>query len=178
MAVVNKKEQLNNQESINNFGDYLLNNLNNSLNMVFTYQKEVENVSLQSFGYQKEVLDKVTGDLTKIEGEQKKLVGELRDVAKQNIQTVYGEDASGSFEKWNEQFDEVTIRVQQLTVTPFKESLNILSQSQENFQESVKKTVSQQQSIRENFLNQIKTGQKGMIDLIESNAKLAFSFYK
>jgi hypothetical protein len=178
MAVVNKKEQLNNQESINNFGDYLLNNLNNSLNMVFTYQKEVENVSLQSFGYQKEVLDKVTGDLTKIEGEQKSLVGELRDVAKQNIQTVYGEDASGSFEKWNEQFDEVTIRVQQLTVTPFKESLNILHQSQENFQESVKKTVSQQQSIRENFLNQIKTGQKGLIDLIESNTKPAFSFYK
>ena len=177
MAVVNKKEQMNSQDSIN-FGDSLLNSWNNSLNMIDTYQKEVETVSLQSFGYQKEVLDKVTGDLNKIEGEQKKLVDELRDVAKQNIQTVYGEEASSSFEKWNEHFDEVSSRVQQLTVTPFKESLNILNQSQENFQESIKKTVNQQQSIRQNFLNQIKTGQNGLIDLIESNTKLAFSFYK
>lgn len=177
MAVVNKKEQMNSQDSIN-FGDSLLNSWNNSLNMIYTYQKEVETVSLQSFGYQKEVLDKVTGDLNKIEGEQKKLVDELRDVAKQNIQMVYGEEASGSLEKWNEHFDEVGSRVQQLTVTPIKESLNILNQSQENFQESIKKTVNQQQSIRQNFLNQIKTGQKGLIDLIESNSKLAFSFYK
>jgi bacterioferritin (cytochrome b1) len=175
MAVVSKKDQ--NQESIN-FGDSLLNSWNNSLNMIYSYQKEVENVSLQSFGYQKEVVDKVTGDLNKIEGEQKKLVEELRDVAKQNIQTVYGEEASGSFERWNEHFDEVSSRVQQLTVTPIKESLNILIQSQENFQESIKKTVNQQQSIRQNFLNQIKTGQKGLIDLIESNTKLALSFYK
>ena len=177
MAVVNKTEKMNSQDSIN-LDDSLLNSWNNSLNMIYTYQKEVETVSLQSFGYQKEVLDKVTGDLNKIEGEQKKLVDQLRDVAKQNIQTVYGEEASGSFEKWNEHLDEVSSRARQLTVTPFKESLNILNQSQENFQESIKKTVNQQQSIRQNFLNQIKTGQKGLIDLIESNTKLAFNFYK
>jgi hypothetical protein len=177
MAVVNKTEKMNSQDSIN-FYDSLLNSWNNSLNMIYTYQKEGETVSLQSFGYQKEVVDKVTGDLNKFEGEQKKLVDELRDVAKQNIQTFYGEEASGSFEKWNEHFDEVSSRTRQLTMIPFKESLNILNQSQENFQESLKKTVNQQQSIRQNFLNQIKTGQKGLIDLIESNTKLAFSFYK
>jgi bacterioferritin (cytochrome b1) len=139
-------------------------NILNSLNMVYIYQKEV--------------LDKVTGELNKIEGEQKKLVDELRDVAKQNIQTVYGKEASDSFEKWNEHFDEVSGQARQLTVVPFKESLNIINQSQENFQESIKKTVNQQQSIRQNFLNQIKTGQKEFMDLIESNTKLAFGFYK
>ena len=177
MAVVNKTEKMNSQDSIN-FDDSLLNSWNNSLNMIYTYQKEFETVSLQSFGYQKEVLDKVTGELNKIESEQKKLADELRDVAKQNIQTVYGEEASGSFEKWNEHFDEVSSCARQLTMTPFKESLNILHQSQENFQESIKKTVNQQQSIHQNFLNQMKIGQKGLIDLIESNTKVAFSFYK
>jgi F0F1-type ATP synthase membrane subunit b/b' len=176
MAVA-KKEQINAQESIQ-FGDSLLNSWNNSLNLIYDFQKEVENVSLQSLGYQKEVLEKVTNDYTRIEGEQKKLVDELREVVKQNIQTVYGEEASGSFERWNEHFDEVSSRVQQLTVAPLKEGLNILNQSQENFQESIKKSVDQQQNIRQNFLKQIKTAQKGFIDLVESNTKLALSFYK
>ena len=69
-------------------------------------------------------------------------------------------------------------RIQQLTVTPIKESINILNQSQENFQESIKKSVDQQQKVRQSFLTQIKTAQKGFIDLIESNTKLALSFYK
>ena len=75
------------------------------------------------YTYQKEVLDKVTGDLNKIEDEQKKFVDELRNVAKQNIQTVYGEEASGSSKKWNVHFDEVSSRARQFTVIPFKESL-------------------------------------------------------
>lgn len=174
---VSKKEQNGTQDSIQ-FGDSLLNSWNNSLNLIYAYQQEVENVSLKSLGYQKEVFEKVTNDFNRIEGEQKKLVDELRDVAKQNIQTVYGEEASGSFERWNEHLDEVSSRVQQLTVTPIKESINVLNQSQENFQESIKKSVDQQQKIRQNFLTQIKTAQKGFIDLIESNTKLALSFYK
>jgi hypothetical protein len=174
---INKKDQNNSQDSIQ-FGDSLLNSWNNSLNLIYAYQKEVENVSLQSLGYQKEVWEKLTNDFNKIEGEQKKLVDELRDVAKQNIQTVYGEEASVSFEKWNEHFDEVSSRVQQLTVTPIKESLNVLSQSQENFQESINKGVDQQQNLRQNFLKQFKTAQTGFINLIESNSKLALSFYK
>jgi hypothetical protein len=176
MAVA-KKEQNNTQDSIQ-FGDSLLNSWNNSLNLIYGFQKEVENVSLQSIGYQKEVWEKVTNDYTRIEGEQKKLVDELRDVVKQNIQTVYGEEASGSFERWNEHFDEVSSRVQQLTVAPLKESLNVLNQSQENFQESIKKSVDQQQNLRQNFLKQVKTAQQGFIDLVESNTKLALSFYK
>lgn len=173
---VNKKER-NNQES-NQYGDSLLNSWNNSLNLVYAYQKEVENVSLQSIEYQKEVWEKVTGDFNRIESEQKKLVDELREVTKQNIQTVFGEEASSSYERWNENFDEVSNRIQQLTVAPYKESVNILSQSQEYFQEFIKKGSEQQQNIRENFLNQIKTAQKGLIDLIESNTKLSLSLYK
>lgn len=172
---VSKKEQ--GQDTIQ-FGDSLLNSWNNSLNLIYAFQKEVENVALQPLGYQKEVWEKVTGDFNRIESEQKKLIDELRDVAKQNIQTVYGEEASGSFERWNEHLDEVSNRVQQLTVTPIKEGINIVNQSQENFQESIKKTVDQQQKIRQSFLSQIKTAQKGFIELIESNTKLALSFYK
>jgi hypothetical protein len=176
---VNKNDQNvqdNNQDA--NSGDSLMKSLTNSLQMIYPSQKGVENVSLQAFGYQKEVLEKVTEDISRIEQEQKKLVGELREVAKQNIQTIYGEEASVSFDKWNEQYDEVSNRVQELTVTPFKEGLTILNQSQEQFQESVKKGIGQQQNLSNIFINQIKNSQKGFIDLIESNTKMALSFYK
>jgi hypothetical protein len=179
IMAVNKNDQNvqdNNQDA--NSGDSLMKSLTNSLQMIYPSQKGVENVSLQAFGYQKEVLEKVTGDISRIEQEQKKLVGELREVAKQNIQTIYGEEASVSFDKWNEQYDEVSNRVQELTVTPFKEGLTILNQSQEQFQESVKKGIGQQQNLSNIFINQIKNSQKGFIDLIESNTKMALSFYK
>jgi hypothetical protein len=168
--------QVNNQDA--NSGDSLMKSLTNSLQMIYPSQKGVENVSLQAFEYQKEVLEKVTGDISRIEQEQKKLVEELREVAKQNIQTIYGEEASVSFDKWNEQYDEVSNRVQQLTVTPFKEGLTILNQSQEQFQESVKKGLGQQQNLSNIFINQIKNSQKGFIDLIESNTKMALGLYK
>jgi hypothetical protein len=179
IMAVNKNDQNvqdNNQDA--NSGDSLMKSLTNSLQMIYPSQKGVENVSLQAFEYQKEVLEKVTEDITRIEQEQKKLVGELREVAKQNIQTIYGEEASVSFDKWNEQYDEVSNRVQELTVTPFKEGLTILNQSQEQFQESVKKGIGQQQNLSNIFINQIKNSQKGFIDLIESNTKMALSFYK
>ena len=173
---VNKKDQ-NNKDS-RNLGDSLLDSWTNSLNTIHASQKEVENVSIQAIGYQREVWEKLTEDFTRIEQEQKKLVEELRVVGKKNVQTLYGEEAGETFDKWNEHFDEVSLRVQQLTVTPLKETFNLLNQSQDQLQDSIKKGITQQQSIRENFLNQMKSAQKGFVDLVESNTKLALSLYK
>lgn len=128
----------NNNQAATNLGDSLLNSWTNSLNMIYASQKEVENLTFQAFGRQKDSWEKISDDMNRIEQEQKKIVEELREAGKKNIQTVYGEEASQSFEQLNERFDEVSNLVQQLTVTPYKESLNILNQSQEQYQESIK----------------------------------------
>jgi seryl-tRNA synthetase len=145
---------------------------------VSTSQKEVENLLLQAFTTQKESLEKITGDLGLIQEQQKKLITEVRDYVKQNVDTVYGEETSQSFEKWNAQLDEINNRVQQLSSTPYKESLNLLNQSQEQFQQSIKDSIEQQKKIREEALNQFKTAQKGFMDLFESNTKMAFNLFK
>jgi seryl-tRNA synthetase len=167
-----------NNEFVSNFGESLVNIWTNSLDKVSTSQKEVENLLLQAFTTQKESLEKITGDLGLIQEQQKKLITEVRDYVKQNVDTVYGEETSQSFEKWNAQLDEINNRVQQLSSTPYKESLNLLNQSQEQFQQSIKDSIEQQKKIREEALNQFKTAQKGFMDLFESNTKMAFNLFK
>jgi hypothetical protein len=167
-----------NNEFVSNFGESLVNIWTNSLDKVSTSQKEVENLLLQAFTTQKESLEKITGDLGLIQEQQKKLITEVRDYVKQNVETVYGEETSQSFEKWNAQLDEINNRVQQLSSTPYKESLNLLNQSQEQFQQSIKDSIEQQKKIREEALNQFKTAQKGFMDLFESNTKMAFNLFK
>jgi seryl-tRNA synthetase len=167
-----------NNEFVSNFGESLVNIWTNSLDKVSTSQKEVENLLLQAFTTQKESLEKITGDLGLIQEQQKKLITEVRDYVKQNVDTVYGEETSQSFEKWNAQLDEINNRVQQLSSTPYKESLNLLNQSQEQFQQSIKNSIEQQKKIREEALNQFKSAQKGFMDLFESNTKMAFNLFK
>ena len=167
-----------NNEFVTNFGESLLNIWTNSLDKVTASQKEIENLLLQAFTTQKESLDQFVGGMDDVQEQQKKLIADVRDYVKQNIETVSDEQASQTFEKWNAQLDEINNRVQQLTSTPYKESVNLLNQSQEQFQQSIKNSIEQQRKIREDALNQFKTAQKGFMDLFESNTKVAFNLFK
>ncbi|MBT2737252.1 hypothetical protein ACSU6B_06170 [Neobacillus sp. C211] len=167
-----------NNELVTNFGESLLNIWTNSLDKVTDSQKEIENLLLQAFTTQKESLEKIAEGMDFIQEQQKKLIADVRDYVMQNVETVYGEQASQTFEKWYAQLDEINNRVQQLTSTPYKESLNLLNQSQEQFQQSIKNSIEQQRKIREEAVNQFKTAQKGFMDLFESNTKMAFNLFK
>jgi hypothetical protein len=167
-----------NNEFITNFGESLLNIWTNSLDKVTASQEEIESLLLQAFTTQKESLEKIAGGMDYIQEQQKKLIEEVRDYVKKNVETVSGKQASETFEKWNAQLDEINNRVQQLTSTPYIESLNLLNQSQEKFQQSYKNHIEQQKKIRDEVLNQFKTAQKGFTDLFESNTKMALNLFK
>jgi Polyhydroxyalkanoic acid inclusion protein (PhaP_Bmeg) len=158
-------------------GDSLFNSWTNGLDMVYSSRKEAELLLLQTIENQKETLEKVTNDFSRIEGEQKKLVEELRESIKLNIEKAFGSSASKAYEQWNAQFDEVSSRVQELTVIPFKESINLLNQSQEQFQQSVQAGIDQQQKIRQDLTGQVKAAQKMFTDFYETNSKLALGLF-
>lgn len=166
-----------NQEVVN-LGDSLFNTWTNGLDMVYSSRKEAEQLLLQTFESQKETLEKVTDDFSRIEAEQKKLMLELRESIKENIQKVFGASASKAYEQWNAQFDEVSNRIQEITVIPYKESINILNQSQEQFQQVVQNNIDSQQKIREDLTVQLKAAQKVFNDIYESNSKLALGMFK
>ena len=159
-------------------GNSIINTWTNGLDMVYSSRKEAEQLLLQTFESQKETLEKVTDDFSRIEAEQKKLIAELRETIKENIQKVFGASASKAYEEWNAQFDEVSNRIQEITVIPYKESINILNQSQEQFQQVVQKNIDSQQKIRENLTVQLEAAQKIFNDMYESNSKLALGLFK
>lgn len=166
-----------NQEVVN-LGDSLFNTWTNGLDMVYSSRKEAEQLLLQTFESQKETLEKVTDDFSRIEAEQKKLIAELRETVKENIQKVFGASASKAYEQWNAQLDEVSNRIQEIAVIPYKESINILNQSQEQFQQVVQNNIDSQQKVREDLTVQLKAAQKVFNDIYESNSKLALGLFK
>jgi DNA repair exonuclease SbcCD ATPase subunit len=179
----NKRTQSNDQNDFN-FIDSFWDSWKSGLNFVNDSQKEVENLTLQAFEHQKEAWEKVTGNIDRIEEEQKRLMKELRQYVKQNIQNVSGEESSKSFEQSDGLFDEVISRVQQLTSTPIKANINVLSQSQQQFQESIKTVIANQQKNRdelkpvlESFINQVKPTQKGVLNAFENNTKTALNMF-
>jgi Polyhydroxyalkanoic acid inclusion protein (PhaP_Bmeg) len=182
MAVNIKKQD--NDQNYFNFIDSFWDSWKSGLNFIYDSQKEVENLTLQAFEHQNEAWDKVTVNIDRIEEEQKRLMSELRQFFIQNIQNVGGEESSKFFEQSNERLDEVISRVQQLTSAPFKANINVLSQSQQHFLETVKTAIGQQQKNREelkplleNFLNQVKPTQKGLLNTFENNTKAALNMY-
>ncbi|MGM7724198.1 hypothetical protein [Metabacillus sp. Hm71] len=179
----NKKIQSNDQNDFN-FIDSYWESWKSGLNFVYDSQKKVENLALQAFEHQNEAWEKITGNIDRMEEEQKRLIQELRQFVMQNIQNVNGEELSKSFEQSNERLDEVFSRIQQLTSTPLKANLNLLSQSQQHFQEAIKTAIGHQQKnreelkpIMEDFLNQVNTTQKGFLNALENNTKSALSMF-
>jgi DNA anti-recombination protein RmuC len=162
----NKNTQSNNQNDFN-FIDSFWDSWKSGLNFVYDSQMEMENLALQAFEHQKEAWEKVTGNIDRIEEEQKRLIKELRQHLIQNIQNVSSEESSKSFVQSNELLDEVISRVQQLTSTPFKANLNVLSQSQQHFQETIKTVIGHQQKNRE----ELKPVLEDFFQLSETNTK-------
>ncbi|MBM7646966.1 hydrogenase maturation factor HypE [Scopulibacillus daqui] len=180
----NKKESSKEKNTFN-FIDPFWDNLATGLNAIFASQERVENLTIKALEYQKTTLEKFTGNLNKIEEEQSKLVQEVRQNMKQNIEKAAGEESGKTFEEWNERLDDVMSRIQKLTVTPYKANLNLLNQSQKQFEGFIKKAVETQEKNREQLkplveesINQLKTTHKGFYDVFESNANAALSLIK
>jgi len=161
-----------------NLNETLLNSWSEGLDRVFTAQTELEELVLQAIDNQKESWGKLDGDIAKIQEEQRKLIEDIREQTKLNLQKLFGQSASKVFDQFNSQLDEVSNRVQELTVKPYKESVTYINQSQDQFKQALKGGFEQQQKVREEFKNQIKSTQQLYFDFYEANSKIALSLFK
>ena len=66
-------------------------------------------------------------------------------------------------------------RLQELTLKPYRESL---ASSPRQFKQSVQNSFEQQQKIREEFKNEIKSTQQMYFNLYEENMNIALSLFK
>lgn len=170
-------QQTKNQETVG-LTDSLFSAWNTSLERALNARKEADALILQALESQKETFEKATTDLSKIEDEQKKLVEDLRESIIANIEKTFGQTAKKAYEQYLGQFDEVSNRLQQLSATPYKEAVNLLNQSYEQFQASVKSGIEQQGKYYDELANTVKSSQQAFVDLYENNAKIAFGLFK
>lgn len=156
----------------------LLNTWAEGLDRACTTQKELEDLFLQALENQKELWGKFNNDNFGMEEEQKKLLEGFRESTKLNLQSVFGQSVSNVFDQFSSQIDVVSNRLQELTLKPYRESLNLFSQSQDQFKQSVQNSFEQQQKVREEFKNQIKSTQQAYFNLYEENMKIALRLFK
>jgi hypothetical protein len=166
------------EEVVANVSESLINTWSEGLDRVCTAQKELEDLFLQNLDNQYESIGKFYGEIAKIETEQKKFIENLRETTKGNLSSVFGPSAVSVFEQYCSQFDVVSKYVQDLAALPLLESQNLISQSQEQFKQTVQSGIEQQQKLREDVKNQIKSTQKLYFDFYENNTKLVLSLFK
>ena len=165
-------------EVVANLGESLLNTWSESIDSVCEAQKKLEDQFLQALENQvsqKELFGKFNEEIARIEAEQKKFYNNFLESTKQNLSKAFGES---QVEQYFAQFDGVSNFLQDLTAKSYKESLNFVSQSQEQFKETVQSSFEQQQKIREEFKNQFKTTQELYVDIFEKNTKAFLNLFK
>lgn len=166
------------QEEMVSFIETFPNNWANSVERIFDAYSESENILLDALESQRDTWGKLTGDLSKISDEQKKLYEKLQELAVFNIQNAFGPQASKPLEQGIAQFVEVNNKIQQIVEAPYKEGFNLLNQAQDQFQQLARESVAQQQKVRNEIKNEIVAATNRFIEIYEANIKASLAFFK
>jgi polyhydroxyalkanoic acid inclusion protein PhaP len=157
----------------------------NGIKMVYAYQQEVESLTLQAIERQKELWIKTTANLDKMEQEMKNFLQEFKLNYQNNVKNIGGEQAGRTLEDWQNRLDEIAGRIQQLTWTPGKAGISVLTKSNEQVETAIKNLIAQQQTTREevqslmnNFVGQLKSTQKGILETVEVNKNNTINMFK
>jgi hypothetical protein len=161
-----------------NISDSLLNTWAEGLDRACIAQKELEDLILNALDNQKELWEQLSDNIFRIEAEQQKLFGDVRESIKSNLQSVFGPSASQLFDQFNSQVDLVNNQLQELTLNPYREGVNFFSQSQDQFKQTVQNGFEQQQKIREELVSQVKSTQQTYVNLYEENMKVVFGLFR
>jgi hypothetical protein len=161
-----------------NLGESLLHTWSEGLERFCAVQKELEDLFLQALEQQKDSWGKLNDDIARVEEEQRKLYEHFRESTKANLTSVFGPSAGKAVDQLYAQFDAASGQLQELTFKPYKEIVNLLSQSQDQFTQTIQNSIEQQQKIREEFKVQFKSTQQIYLDLYEKNTQLVFGLFR
>lgn len=168
------------QEVVANLSETLLNTFSEGLESAYAAQKKLEDQFLEALNNQEieKAFGKLSEDVARVEEEQKKFYDQFRESTKQNVAKVFGETAGNAVEQYFAQFDGVNNYLQDLNAQSTKECLNFVRQSQEQIKQTVQSSFEQQQKIREEYKNQIKSAQQLLVDFYDNNTKVFFNQFK
>jgi hypothetical protein len=143
------KKNKESQQSLNGV-DFFWDGWLNSIKTVQGIQEDLEEKSLQAFGYQKELLDSTRESLSNLEKGSKQLTQDWKErfAEQDQFQPIFN---------WMKTIEEVTNKTQNSPWNPGYALMDFISKSQEQFEETGKYTVKQQQKARTDVLKTIET---------------------
>ena len=142
----------------------------NNFKTVQNFQEDLQQKTLQAFSYQKELFDFSVKVLNTMEEESKKVSKDWNEKLQENVKQS-GINQGQQVSEWLNTIQDVTERVQSLSLSPSHAMLDLFIDSQKQLETTIKKSLASQQKERtENFkkleelTEQIKATQKGILN--------------
>jgi thymidylate synthase len=157
----------------------------NSIKLTHAYQREMEAVSVQAIERQKEIWQRTRENLNKVEQELNKFVSDSKTSFYENVKNVNGIAATKHLEDWTKRAEEVLGKIQQVYGTPGKAGESLIDKSLDQLDSTVKDILTQQQksreevqSLLENFTEQVKKTNKGLLESWEASRATSYNIFK
>ncbi|GGE71055.1 polyhydroxyalkanoic acid inclusion protein PhaP [Priestia taiwanensis] len=161
-----------------NVYDTMWNNWFNAVKALNTAGKQVEELTLDTLSLQQENWKRLATGIDALEQETKQSLKEANTQMVDYLKQFTGDTNSTQLEEWNTKWLHYFEELHQLTHAPVKTMTTTLTQSQEQFTETLKQLVSQQEKNREEFqkqfdtfLTDVKKAQKDLVAQFEEQTK-------
>lgn len=152
-------------EQVSKSVDLLWDSWLNSFKSIQQLQDDVEKKTLEAFNYQKEFLESTVTALNSFEVESKKATKELQEKVQQS-----SEIQSEQFSKWLGSVQEITEKAQSFAWKPSTTFFDVIAQTQNQLESTVKSALEQQKQERtqtfdkiEELSEQLKETQKSLL---------------
>ena len=139
-------------KNVNILWDGLFNNLKTWQQ----FQTEIGDKTLQAFNYQKDLLESTVTTINTIEEESKKASKELLEKVQSSVKEVISNDQFEQFSKWITNVQEITDKSQELVSIPSHSILDIVVQTNNHLESTMKTALEEQKQQRLEVISKIK----------------------
>ncbi|WP_243521223.1 polyhydroxyalkanoic acid inclusion protein PhaP [Bacillus pseudomycoides] len=160
-------------------------NWSHSLSLFSSAGKQLEHLTLETLKQQQDALHKLTAGVEELERELQLFTTQFNNQYTEYVKQFTGNSLNEQINDWQEKWNELSNHLHQLTVSPTKTSLTILTQTSGQFEETTKQFIEQQQLQRdevqkqlEGFLEEFKSTQLELVQKFEENSKNLFTSIK
>ncbi|MGK0535100.1 polyhydroxyalkanoic acid inclusion protein PhaP [Bacillus sp. 'calajunan'] len=160
-------------------------NWSQSLSLFSSAGKQLEQLTLETLKQQQDALHKLTSGVDELEKELQQFTAQFNNQYTDYVKQLTGNSLNDQINEWQGKWNELSNQMHQLTVSPTKTSLSILTQTSGQFEETTKQFIEQQQLQREEvqkqlevFLGEFKSKQLELAKQFEENSKNLFTSIK
>ena len=130
-------------------------NWSQSLSLFSSAGKQLEQLTLETLKQQQDALHKLTSGVDELEKELQQFTAQFNNQYTDYVKQLTGNSLNDQINEWQDKWKELSAHMQQLTVSPTKTSLSILTQTSGQFEETTKQFIEQQQLQREEAQKQL-----------------------